>query len=164
MPQLDPTWFVSQLFWLLVSFVLLYTVLARFVLPPLQNIIARREGTIEGDIARAETLKSEAETARQDYERTMVEARERAQQLINDSMATHKAKADLANKDIDRQIASKLAEATTRITSQKKELIASLAPATEEITSLIVEKLTRKNTTKDKIGSVITQLFKANNR
>jgi len=163
MPQLDPTWFVSQLFWLLITFAVLYTVLARFVLPPLQSIVARRAGTIEGDIARAESLKAEAETARQDYERTLAEARARAQQLIDDARATQKAKADLAGKEMDRQVAAKLAEATSRITSQKKDLIAQLTPATEELTSLIVEKLTHKNTAKEKIGSVITQLFKTNN-
>ena len=163
MPQLDPTWFVSQLFWLFITFTLLYIVLARLVLPPLMHIVARREGTIEGDIAMAETLKAKAETARLDYERTLAEARDRAQQLITDSMSDHKAKAELANKEMDRQIAAKLEEASTRINANKKELIAGLAPATEEITSLIVEKLTHRNTAKDKIGSVITQLFKANN-
>ena len=60
MPQLDPTWFASQLFWLAITFAVLYTVLARAVLPPLQNIVARREGTIEGDIASAEALKEQA--------------------------------------------------------------------------------------------------------
>jgi F-type H+-transporting ATPase subunit b len=163
MPQLDPTWFASQLFWLSITFTVLYFVLARIVLPPLQHIVARREGTIEGDIAMAETLKAEAETARQDYERTLTEARDRAQQLINDVMADHKAKAEASNKDMDAQITAKLDEATRRINAKKKELTDALAPATEELTSLIVEKLTHRNTAKDKIGSVITQLFKANN-
>lgn len=163
MPQLDPTWFASQLFWLAITFAVLYTVLARAVLPPLQNIVARREGTIEGDIASAEALKEQAEAARQDYERTMATARERAQQLVNDAVAEQKAQADKANRDMDAQVTSKLADASNRITSKKQELIAALTPATEELTSIIVEKLTHRNTAKDKIGSVITQLFKANN-
>src|SRR5687768_8785350 len=130
MPQLDPTWFASQLFWLFVTFMALYAVLAYMVLPPLQNIIARRQDTIEGDIASAEKLKTEAEAARQDYERTMAEARDRAQQLISDAMDKQKAKADLANKELDRQIATKLADASRRIATKKKELIDSLTPAT----------------------------------
>lgn len=163
MPQLDPTWFVSQLFWLVLTFTLLYIVLARVVLPPLQNIVARRESTIEGDIAMAEKLKADAETAREDYERTLAEARDKAQDLINDAMAEHKAKAEIANKEMDEQIAAKLEEATKNIDAKKKELMDALSPATEELTSLIVEKLTHRNAAKDKVGSVITQLFKANN-
>jgi F-type H+-transporting ATPase subunit b len=163
MPQLDPTWFASQLFWLAITFAVLYTVLARAVLPPLQNIVARREGTIEGDIATAEAMKEQAEAARQDYERTLAEARDRAQQLVNDAVASQKVIADQAGRDMDKQVASQLEEAGSRITTKKKELIAALTPATEELTSLIVEKLTHRNTAKDKIGSVITQLFKANN-
>ena len=163
MPQLDPTWFASQLFWLAITFAVLYTVLARAVLPPLQNIVARREGTIEGDIATAESFKEQAEAARQDYERTLAEARDRAQQLVNDAVASQKAKADQAMRDLDKQVATKLEAASATITTTKKELIAALTPATEELTSLIVEKLTHRNTAKDKIGSVITQLFKASN-
>lgn len=163
MPQLDPTWFISQIFWLVVTFAALYFILARLVLPPLMGIITRRAGAIEDDIARADALENEAQAARQDYERTLAEARDRAQQLIADAMADHKAKAELANKDMDRQIAAKLEEASARIGAKKKELMDALTPATEELTSMIVEKLTHRNTAKDKIGSVITQLFKANN-
>lgn len=163
MPQLDPTWFASQIFWLLVTFGLLYVVLSRLVLPPLVGIVARRESTIEGDIAHAEALKQEAEAARQEYERTLAEARAKAQQLFSDAMADHKAKADIASKDVEQQVAAKLEEANARISAKKKELIGALTPATEELTSLIVEKLTHRNTAKDKIGSMITQLFKATN-
>ena len=50
MPQLDPTWFASQLFWLAITFVTLYVVLSRFVLPPLLEIIARRAQTAQDDM------------------------------------------------------------------------------------------------------------------
>ena len=63
MPQLDPTWFASQLFWLAVTFVMIYVILAKMALPPLMEIIERRKQTVEGDISQAQTLKSQAEQA-----------------------------------------------------------------------------------------------------
>jgi F-type H+-transporting ATPase subunit b len=162
MPQLDPTWFASQLFWLFIAFTLLYVVLSRMVLPPLQGVMTRRQSTIDVDIASAESLKTAAEQARQDYERALAEARDKAQQLITDAMAAQKAKADKASKDMDQQIAAKLSDASAKIAAKKKELITALTPATEELTSLIVEKLTNRNAAKDKVGSVVTQIFKSN--
>lgn len=143
MPQLDPTWFASQLFWLAVTFLALYAILARLVLPPLQEIIARRASTVEGDIAQAQVLKSQAEAARLDYERALAEARDRAQTLMNEAMASFKAKSELAAKEIDRQIEIKLANASKRIAEQKQELLATLAPGMGELTDLIFEKLTQ---------------------
>jgi F-type H+-transporting ATPase subunit b len=91
MPQLDPTWFASQIFWLVVSFVTLYVVLSRFVLPPLVDVVARRKQTMEGDINQAQRLKSDAEIAKTDYERMAAEARNTAQQQITEALAANKA-------------------------------------------------------------------------
>ncbi len=141
MPQLDPTWFASQLFWLVVTFLALYTILSRLVLPPLLEVMARRASTVEGDISTAQSLKSQAEQARLDYERAFAEARGKAQALINDTMSIYKAKAEVSAKDMDKQIETKLAQASKDIIAQKQEMISNLTPAVGELTNLIVEKL-----------------------
>jgi F-type H+-transporting ATPase subunit b len=160
MPQLDPTWFASQLFWLAVTFVLLYVILSRFVLPPLQDIIARRQQTVEGDLSLAQSLKSQAEQARQDYERTLAEARNRAQALMNEAIAAHKAKSEMASKEMDRQIELKLAEASRRIAAKKEEMISALTPTTTELTAMIVEKLTQHSPSNDQVSRIITNMAK----
>ena len=71
MPQLDPTSFSSQLFWLTVSFVALYMLLARFLLPRVKSLLEMRAKTIESDIEQAERLKSEAERASEQYEKAL---------------------------------------------------------------------------------------------
>src|SRR4051812_21405716 len=115
MPQLDSTWFASQLFWLLVSFAALYFLLARLVLPPLQGVLARRAQVMATDLDTAQRAKSQAEEARQAYERTLAEARARSQALIADAMREHKAKAEQAGKELDAQIAQRLADAEKKI-------------------------------------------------
>lgn len=160
MPQLDPTWFASQLFWLAVTFVMFYVVLSRFVLPPLMGIIAQREQTVEGDLSKAQSLKSQAEQARQDYERTLAEARERAQALMNETIASHKAKTELANKEMDRQIELKLADASRRIAAKKEEMITALTPTTGELTAMIVEKLTSRAPSHDQVDRIINDIAK----
>lgn len=160
MPQLDPTWFASQLFWLAITFTMLYFVLSRYVLPPLMGIIAQRQQTVEGNVSLAQSLKSQAEQARQEYEKALAEAKGRAQQLMNDATADIKTTAEQKTREMDRQIAAKLQDATKQIAVKKTEMMAALAPATSELTSMIVEKLTTHAPNLDKIHQALSQIAK----
>lgn len=161
MPQLDPTWFASQLFWLFVCFVTLYIILARLVLPPLQNVLAQRQKTMEGDVSTAQSLKSQAEQAREHYEQTLAEARNRSQQLVAQVMAEQKARAEQSGKALDAQISQKLGEAEKAIAAKKQALMDALTPATAEMTAMIVEKLTQRAPANDKVNSIISEISKA---
>lgn len=155
MPQLDPTWFASQLFWLFVSFIALYFVLSKVILPPLLEIIARRKETLEGDLARAQALKTEAEQARLDYERALAEARANAQQVMADALGAGKASAEQAGKAIDQQIEEKLATASKQINDKKRELLTALAPSVSDLTSMIVAKLTQRQPSPEQVRAAL---------
>ncbi|NBO19025.1 MAG: F0F1 ATP synthase subunit B' [Proteobacteria bacterium] len=144
MPQLDPTWFTSQLFWLALTFVGLYIVLSRMVLPPLMDVIARREQAIRDDVAAAGRLKADAEHARADYEKTLAEARMKAQALISDALADQKAKGEQKAKELDRQIEQKLAASAQQIAVKKAQMIAELNPTSTQLAEMIVDKLTQE--------------------
>lgn len=160
MPQLDATWYPSQIFWLFITFVIFYYVMARLVLPPLMHIVGFRKQTIEEDVAQAERMKGQAEQARTEYERTLADARSRVRQLMAESEAAHNASAEAASRDMDKQVEKTIKEAESRIGGRKKELIAALAPTTSELTSLIVEKLTRKKPETGALSRIINQLAK----
>jgi F-type H+-transporting ATPase subunit b len=160
MPQLDPTWFASQLFWLAICFVALYAILSRLVLPPIQDILARRQQTMTSDIETAQSLKGQAEQARLDYERALAEARDRAQQLLNDTAAEQKAKSEKASKEFERQIEQKLATASAKIAAKKAEMINELTPTAAELTAMIVEKLTQRAPSNDQVSRVLNELAK----
>lgn len=141
MPQLDPTWFASQLFWLAVSMVVLYVALSRLVLPPLQAVIELRRTTREGDLAMAQQLKTEAESAREEYERALADARLRAQAIFTDTELKNKQATEAALAEINRTLTARMAEAEKRITESKRRLLGDLQPAGAELAAQIVEKL-----------------------
>ena len=163
MPQLDPTWFASQLFWLAVTFVALYLFLSRMVLPPLTDIILKRKEVMDHDLAQAQELKSEAEQARFAYERMMAEARSKAQQLVSDAMLAHKASAEQQARELDKQIEQKLADAAKKIAARKSELLQALTPTTSDLTAMIVEKLTRHKPGSEQVSRIIDDLAKGRN-
>lgn len=158
MPQLDPTWFASQIFWLAICFVSLYFMLSRLVLPPLLDIMAKRTQTLASDVESAQRFKTEAEQARQDYEKALAEARNNAQELMNKAVADQKAKAEVKGKELEKQIEQKLASASSQIAAKKASMMSELAPTAIELTSMIVEKLTQSKPSAEQVNKVLTEL------
>ncbi len=157
MPQLDPTWFASQLFWLFVTFSILYLLLSRLALPPLQHIITSRKATIDNDLSVAQELKQKAELSKQSYEETLVKSRASAQALITEAEINSKKRAEEAIKALDAQTAIQSAKATAALTAKKQELLNELAPTAAEFSALIVEKLTMHAPSQDQIKKALEQ-------
>ena len=61
MPQLDPSTFATQLFWLFLTFTALFLIAWKVALPRMTEVLNTRQERIEGDLEKAETLKAEAE-------------------------------------------------------------------------------------------------------
>ena len=80
MPQLDFSTFSNQIFWLVVTLVVIYFILSRIALPRIGGALADRAGTITNDLAEAEDLKQRALEAEQAYEKALADARAEAQQ------------------------------------------------------------------------------------
>ena len=74
MPQLDPTWYASQLFWLCVSFFTLLFVMANFIAPKIADILARRQNKIDEYIDKAAETKRRAEESLAKYNEALSNA------------------------------------------------------------------------------------------
>jgi F-type H+-transporting ATPase subunit b len=160
MPQLDPASFSSQLFWMTMSFVVLYVLLARFLLPRIQSVIALRSHTIEGDIEQAKRMKSDAERARHHYEKALADARAKSQAMLAESTATIAGRAAKQQAELDKTIEKKLHESDAAIRSSKQEVMDKLSPISAELASLIVEVLVHHKPNAKDIGAVIHELSK----
>ncbi|MDP3458317.1 MAG: ATPase, partial [Hyphomonas sp.] len=86
-PAFDPTWFASQLFWLAITFGLLYYLMARVIVPRIGGILEDRSDRIVGDLAEASRLKEESERVIETYEAELAEARRKAQAIAEERRA-----------------------------------------------------------------------------
>lgn len=163
MPQLDPSSFPSQLFWLAVSFTLLYVLMSRLVVPKLRQVLEGRESRISSDLAQAEELRIKASEVKQLYEKSLAAARAKAQQLVADTTATMQLQAAEKQKEMDATLARKVADAEAAIRSAKAEAMNKLTPAAVELTTLIVEKLVHFKPGADKVSAVVKDLTKERN-
>jgi F-type H+-transporting ATPase subunit b len=115
MPQLDFTTFGNQIFWLLVTLVIIYWVLSRIALPRIAAVLADRQGTIAGDIAAAEDYKLKAKDAEAAYEKALADARGQAQKIVAEARAEIQKDLDAATARADVEIGARAAESEARI-------------------------------------------------
>ena len=155
MPQLDPTSYPSQLFWLTVTFLMLYVVLARFILPRIYHVLETRQERITHDLDRAESFKEEAQEARKSYEAALAEARNNAGRLVAEVSQTIKNTADEKNAELDLVIAKKVADSEASIADARRKVKATLAPVATELTGLIVETLINHKPSTEQINNAI---------
>ncbi len=115
MPQLDITTFPNQIFWLLVTLVVIYLVLSKVALPRIGAVLAERRGTILNDLTAAEELKARAVAAEKAYNDALARARTEAGRIVAEAKAEIQRDLNLAIARADAEIAAKSAESEKRI-------------------------------------------------
>ena len=129
MPQLDFSTFPNQIFWLLVTLVIIYIVMSRVALPRIGGVLANRKGTITSHLRAAEELKQKALEAERAYNDALVKARADAAKIVAD------AKIDI-QKDLDKAIAKADAEIAAKTVEAGKALDEIRAGAAEAIATV----------------------------
>ncbi|CUA94722.1 F0F1 ATP synthase subunit B [Pannonibacter indicus] len=140
-PPFDPTHFVSQLFWLFVTFLIFYWIMKNVALPRIAGILEDRHDRIAGDLSEAERLKRETDEAIAAYEQALSEARARARAIAQDTREKLKAETDARRATAEQGLAAKLAEADAHISSIKDKALAQVGEIASETSSALVEAL-----------------------
>lgn len=141
MPQLCFDWFPNQIFWLVVTLVVIYLLLSRVALPRIGGILAERTGTITNDLAAAEDLKAKAVAAEEAYNQALVEARAEAQRIAAEARAEIQADLDDAIAKADAEIAAKAAESEKAIDEIRAGALESVQAVATDTASELVSAL-----------------------
>ena len=115
MPQLDVSTFSSQLFWLIISFSLLYLLLSKLCLPSLNKILQERDFKVSSALKRAHQAKAEAERVKAEYQAILDHA------VQNKNLMINKAIKDLSN-IADEKIAEHDKKCAKLIKSSEKKM------------------------------------------
>jgi F-type H+-transporting ATPase subunit b len=142
MPQLNPESFPSQLFWLAVTFVVLYLLMAWVGIPRLSGVIEARRRRREDDLARAADMQAEAEAANQAFQRGMAEARAQAQAVLKETSDRLAAEAAERQRALAAALAEQVDEAERRIAATKQQALAEVRGIAVDVGRSVVEKLT----------------------
>ncbi|WP_375546094.1 F0F1 ATP synthase subunit B' [Sedimentimonas flavescens] len=141
MPQLDFSTFGNQIFWLLVTLVVIYWVLSRIALPRIAAVLADRQGTIAGDLAAAEDYKLKAKDAEAAYEKALADARAQAQKIVGEARAEIQKELDVATAKADAEISARAAESEARITEIRAGALEAVEAVARDTAAEIVSTL-----------------------
>lgn len=158
MPQLEFSTFPNQIFWLVITLVVIYLILSRVALPRIGGVLAERTGTITNDIAKAEELKAQAVEAEATYNRALAEARSEAQRIAAEARADIQAGLDDAIAKADAEISAKAAESEKAIAEIRAGALESVKEVATVTAAEIVTALGGKADTKAVAAAIETRI------
>jgi len=159
MPQFDPSTFSTQIFWLVLTFLALYLILWKVVLPRISGVLEQRQEKIEDDLNRAEKLKSEAEEVLADYRRSLDDARATAQADLKAAADEMAAAAAERQASFNAELAAKTNEAEARIAKAQEEALGNLKSVAVEAASAATARLIGVELAESEVQAAVDQSF-----
>ena len=158
MPQLNPEFWISQIFWLILTFGVLYILLSKLILPKISNNLESRKSQILENIEAAEKQREDSEAKLQEYEKVISKSKLEAKNIFN--QAREKALKDINDKKevLDKQIneAEKEILAFHKIAPEKINKIAI------DTSSELIQKLIGAEVNNSSISAIVDDLSKRN--
>lgn len=160
-PPFDSTHFMSQLIWLAITFGLLYYLMSKVALPRIAGILKDRGDKISSDLGAAKAAQGKAEAAQAEHDKTLADAKAKAQALGQDAHQQLSAEADVKRKALEAELNVKMAAADAQIGEMKAKAMANVDGIARDAAAAIIEQITGKAADPQKIATALASLTKA---
>jgi len=154
-PPFDASTFPSQILWLAIIFGALYYYMSKRFLPQVGGVIEARRARIAKDLDEATVLQQQADAAAAAHEKSLADARAKAQSLAQATRDQLAAEADAKRKALEDELSAKLAVAETQIAATRAQAMTNVASIAADATGAIVERLIGRNVDPAVIASAI---------
>ena len=144
MPQLEITTYPSQIFWLVISFLLLYLIMSRIIIPRISSVIKSRETEIKNNIHISEQMYKDTEIINDEYEETKKNIENEARQIINHLKETTNKKITKSTELLKKRLEQKLEKNEQEIINKKKKALKEINKISLNLSEEIFKKLSNK--------------------
>ena len=160
MPQLDPKYWASQAFWLILVFTLLYLSISKFFIPKIKDALEDRNNKIKEDIDEASNLKNISEKKLNEYNLLIDNAKKEVQKILNENK--NKLNAEIQNKKkiIEKEIEGEILKAQDEIKNLKKNATSSIGKISEEVAMKIIEEISGDKLNESSVKAAVTETSK----
>ena len=162
MPQLDPKYWASQAFWLILVFSILYISIAKFYLPKIKNNLDNRENRIKDDIEDANKSKELSESKLKEYEKILEDAKKEVIRIQIESKAKLDKDIHEKKEKIEKEIEKELIQAQKEIVELKKNSISDIHNISKEIAANIIENISGDKLNESSIKAAVEEISKKN--
>lgn len=158
LPQLNIGTYPSQIFWLLVTFAVLYVAFSKKILPTIGGVVDARDHMIKGNLDAAEHMKLEAENVKASYEKNLEIARAAAIKAVQDVEAAAKQRAADQIDAFRHKADGEMKSAEERVNAQKDKAMGDMANVAAEVASVAAEKITGISTDMQKAKAIVDSI------
>jgi F-type H+-transporting ATPase subunit b len=162
MPQLDPTYWASQAFWLILVFTILYISIAKLYLPKIKNNLDNRENKIKEDLDAANKFKDLSELKFKEYEKILEDSKKEVIKIHLESK--NKLDKDIQTKknSMEKEIENEITKAQKEIAQLKKSSISDIQTISKDIASNIIEDISGDKLNESSIKATVEDISKKN--
>ena len=160
MPQLDPQYWFSQIFWLILTFGTLFVLLSKFILPKISNNLEIRKSQILENIEMAEKQRLESENKIKEYEKIILDSKNQAKNYLNE--AKQKVVADINKKKefLENQINKEIKDVENEILELKNKAPEKINKIAIETSADLVKHLIGTEVNNSSISATVEDLSK----
>ena len=160
MPQLDPKYWASQAFWLILVFSVLYISIAKFYLPKIKQNLDDRENKIKEDLDEANNMKSLSEKKLKEYNIILENSKKEVSKILLESKNTLNKNIQNKKDSMEKEIEKEILKAQKEILQLKKDSIESINNISQNIASNIIEKMSGDKLNESSIKAVVEDISK----
>ena len=162
MPQLDPTYWASQAFWLVLIFAILYISISKFYLPKIKDNLDNRENKIKEDLENASKFKEQSEAKLKEYKIILENAKKEVVKIHFESKNILDKDINSKKIAIEKEIEKEISKATKEIIEFKKNSLSSIQKISENIASDIIENISGDKLNESSVKAVVEDISKKN--
>ena len=162
MPQLNPEFWISQIFWLTLTFGILYIVLSKLILPKISNNLELRKSQIQENIEAAEKQRENSELKLKEYDEIVLKSKLEAKNIFKNAREKALKDINLKKEALDKQIDEEIKKAEQKINLLKKSAPDKINKIAIETSSELVKKLIGADVNNSSISAIVEDLSKKN--
>ena len=162
MPQLNPEFWVSQIFWLTITFGILYIVLSKLILPKISANLESRKSQISDNIEAADKQREESEAKLKEYEEIVNKSKNEAKNIFNQAREKALKDINLKRDVLDKQIDEEIKKAEDEINQLRKGAPEKINKIAIETASELIQKLIGAEVNNSSISAIVDDLSKRN--
>ena len=160
MPQLDPKYWASQAFWLILIFTILYISIAKFYLPKIKNNLDNRENKIKDDVDDANKFKDLSESKFKEYEKILADAKKEVIKIQMESKNILDKDIQSKKEAMEKEIENEISKAQKEINELKRSSLNDIQNISENITSSIIENISGDKLNESSIKAAVEDVSK----
>ena len=162
MPQLNPEFWISQIFWLILTFGILFIVLSKLILPKISESLEKRKSQILENISSAEKQREESENKIKEYEKIILDVKNEAKNYFNSARQKVLLEINKKKETLENEINEEIKAAENEIKNLKNSSLEKIQKISITTSEDLIKQLIGIDVNSSSISAIVSDISKKN--